>query len=107
MHIPDDINGTPVVKIDLRYCYKNIKSLIIPDSLRDIRLAKYDDIIAHHTDENFTHDWFLSYYYVEELGGCVVNDYYGTDPLVRIPEELPDPDRRSTKIILTIFIQAV
>lgn len=95
--IPETIDGQPVKKVDLRYCYKNIGSLILPDSLNDVRLAKYDDILAHYNDDNFTHDWFLSYYYVEELGGCVVNDYYGTDATVRIPEELPDPDRRSTK----------
>ncbi len=95
--VPAEIDGQPVIKVDLRCCYKNISTLILPDSLCDVRLAKYEDIIAHHKDENHTPDWHLSYYYVEELGGCVVNDYYGTDKIVRIPEELPNPDRRSEK----------
>ena len=95
--VPAEIDGQPVIKVDLRCCYKNIGTLLLPDSLQDVRLAKYDDIIAHHKNENYTHDWQLSYYYVSELGGCVVNDYYGTDTKVRIPEELPDPDRRSEK----------
>ncbi len=95
VRVPAEIDGQPVIKVDLRTCYKNIKSLIIPDSVRDVRLASYDDMVSHYKDENLTPDPHLSYYYLEHIDGCVVTNYYGASNIVRIPEKLVNPDDNS------------
>ncbi len=95
VRVPSEIDGKPVVKVNLRGCYKNIKALSLPDSVRDVRLAAYDDMVSHYKDTNLTPDTHLSYYYVSEIGGCVVSNYYGGRDIVRIPDQLVNPENRS------------
>lgn len=90
--IPDEIDGQAVTRVDLKYCYKNIKALMLPDTVSYVKLAGYDDIVNYIKDEDYTHHWHLSYYYVSELDGVVINDYTGTSKYVRIPETILDPD---------------
>ncbi len=97
VRVPAEIDGQPVIKVDLRACYRNIQSLVIPDSVRDVRLASYEDMVSHYKDQNFAKDSHLSYYYVSELGGCVVNDYYGAKSILRIPDMLENPENHTEK----------
>lgn len=92
LRIPAEIDGHPVVGVDLRYCFRNFKALILPDCVRYLQLAGYDDIVEYLRDESVTIPWDLSYYYVQELGGWSINQYTGTSPVVRIPAQIRDPD---------------
>lgn len=89
--VPKYIDGHLVTEVDLRYCYKYIKALILPDTVEDVRIAAYDDIMAQTNDTNITHQTHLSFFYVSEKNGITVNDYTGHDAVVRIPSLLEDP----------------
>lgn len=92
LKIPAEIDGHSVVGVDLRYCFRNFKALILPDCVRYLQLAGYDDIVEYLRGESVTIPWNLSYYYVQELGGWSINQYTGTSPVVRIPSQIRDPD---------------
>ncbi len=92
LKIPAEIDGKTVVGVDLRYCYRHFTALILPDCVRYLQLAGYDDITAYIRDERIAHHSDLSYYYVSELGGWSINQYTGRYPDVRIPAQIRDPD---------------
>lgn len=89
--VPEYIEGHLVTEVDLRYCYKYIKALILPDTVEDVRIAAYDDIMAQTNDTNVTHQRHLSFFYVSEKNGITINDYTGHEAVVRIPTQLEDP----------------
>ncbi|MBQ8170969.1 MAG: leucine-rich repeat protein [Oscillospiraceae bacterium] len=89
--VPEYIDGHLVTEVDLRYCYKYIKALILPDTVVDVRIAGYDDITSQLSNTNITHQMHLSFFYVSEKNGITINDYTGHEAVVRIPTELEDP----------------
>lgn len=97
VRIPDMIDGQTVAAVDLRYCYKSIKALILPDTIRFVDLAGYDEIDAYLSRKDETRYVHFSYYYVSELGGVVIDGYTGTGGEVRIPLKLPDPNDPNKK----------
>ncbi len=89
--VPEYIDGHLVTEVDLRYCYKYIKALILPDTVEDVRIVRHEDIVSQYYGTNVTHQMHLSFFYVSERNGITVNDYTGQSQVVRIPSELEDP----------------
>ncbi len=84
--IPQNIDGYPVVSVDLRYCYKYISDLILPDSIENVRIVSYNDIVGYIKGEDITPARHLPHYHVAEIHGIVIDSYLGTSKKVRISD---------------------
>lgn len=83
--VPDTIDGHTVLEIDFSKSAKIIESLIVPETVEDISLMKYNDIISRLKTAKSPTSGFLSYV-DEELGGVVITSYYANTPILKLPD---------------------
>lgn len=85
--VPDTIDGYPVVEIDFSKSTKIIESLILPDTIENIDLMRYDDIINKLKATKAPASGF-TFHTDDELGGVVITDYKGSNPILRLPDTI-------------------
>ncbi len=85
--VPDTIDGQPVVEIDFSKSVKIIESLILPDTIENVDLMRYDDIIDQLKATKAPSSGF-SFYTDDELGGVVITSYKGNSNILRLPDTL-------------------
>lgn len=83
--MPDTIDGHTVLEIDFSKSAKIIESLIVPETVEDIGLMKYDDIISRLKTAKAPTSGF-SFYVDEQLGGVVITNYNGNASVLKLPD---------------------
>ncbi len=83
--VPDTIDGYTVLEIDFSKSAKIIESLIVPETVEDISLMKYNDIISRLKTTKAPSSGF-SFYIDEELGGAVITNYNSNTSILRLPD---------------------
>lgn len=83
--VPDTIDGYTVLEIDFSKSSKIIESLIVPETVEDISLMKYNDIISRLKTAKAPSSGF-AFYIDEELGGAVITNYNGNTSILRLPD---------------------
>lgn len=85
--VPDTIDGHAVLEIDFSKSTKIIESLILPDTIEDISLMRYSDIIDVLKLKKAPTSGF-KFYIDEELGGVVITNYNKDTDILRLPDTL-------------------
>ncbi len=85
--VPDSIDGQPVVEIDFSKSTKIIESLILPDTIENVDLMRYDDIINTLKMTKAPTSGF-TFYTDEELGGVVITNYNSSASILRLPDTI-------------------
>jgi len=85
--VPDTIDGSAVVAVDFGKSNKIISELILPDTLKDIELKRYDDIISYLKNLKAPTTGY-SYTYDAENKGIILTNYAGSETWLRLPDTL-------------------
>ena len=97
--LPAEIDGKPVIEVDFSACFHNFKALIIPDSVQEVALATYTDLLNYFNTMRAASINDFDYYYDDEIKGVVVTGYNKTEVEVKIPEKVKIIDAKDpTKV---------
>ncbi len=86
--IPETIDGSNVVEVDFSGCMYNFDSLMIPDTVTELNLAKYQDLLSYYNTLPSTHITEFEYYNDKELKGIVITGYNGEADIVKVPDKV-------------------
>ncbi len=85
--VPDTIDGSAVVAVDFGNSNKIISELILPETLKDIELKRYDDIISYLKNLKAPTSGF-TYTYDAETNGVTITNFTGSESWLRLPDTL-------------------
>ncbi len=86
--IPEMIDGLPVIEIDFSECVYHFKNLMIPDTIPEVTLASYADLLSHYSTMASASINDFEYYYDAELKGVVITNYIKDSLNIRIPDKV-------------------
>jgi len=88
VRIPEQIDGSPVLEVDLSACMYNFKALMIPDTANEVSLATYNSLLEYYKTYAAAPITDFEFYYDKEIKGVVITDYKKDSPIVKIPEKV-------------------